>query len=138
MSDFKNFGKLPGQPSKLLKLAMKDFEACELSDDYKIDLDVWHRPNDEVCVVCLAGSVMAQTLQVSRWDEVTPVQYEEETPALRALDEFRLGEIREGLDYLDLEYDSWTNVAAAAYDDNLDQFKADMYKMIEIFEKEGL
>lgn len=90
---FKTFGKLPGQPSKLIDLAIKDFESVlKNSRHYEIDFSKWHYPNfDGKCAVCLAGSVMAETLKADILEKLRPGDFPEEEQALRALDFFRKG-----------------------------------------------
>lgn len=56
---------LPTKPSALLRLALEDLEAVEADKKYKVAMGKWHEPNG-ACKVCLAGSVLAKTLQVPR------------------------------------------------------------------------
>lgn len=57
---------LPDHPVELLELAYKDFLATQQDPRYKIDLARWHYyfQDRNVCHVCLAGTVMAQTLKI--------------------------------------------------------------------------
>lgn len=48
----------------------------------------WHEPYDDGCVVCLAGSVMAQTLGVPVTEYAIPCSIEN-SKQLRALNAFR-------------------------------------------------
>lgn len=76
--------KLPNKLSELIRLAMKDLELVENDEKYKVDMDMgsWHFPwfseeaehfdvddEVEVCNVCLAGAVMAKTLDYALWSE---------------------------------------------------------------------
>jgi hypothetical protein len=56
---------LPEKLSELLTTAINDLEACEAAEGYTIDMGVWHQwdGGHETCAVCLAGAVMAQTLE---------------------------------------------------------------------------
>lgn len=54
---------------QLLELALTDLEKAEKSKKHKIDMDVWYKPNG-VCTVCLAGSVMAFSLDAAIRKEV--------------------------------------------------------------------
>lgn len=54
--------------SDLLEVALKDLAAVErMKKTYKVDMGSWHEPkfgDDSRCAVCLAGSVMARTMQL--------------------------------------------------------------------------
>ncbi|MFT5127451.1 MAG: hypothetical protein ACI8W8_001054 [Rhodothermales bacterium] len=56
---------LPEKLSELLTAAINDLEACESADGYSIDMNVWHQwdGGHQTCAVCLAGAVMAQSLE---------------------------------------------------------------------------
>lgn len=52
---------------ELLALAIGDFRKVLADDRYAIDMGVWHSPGedgDDTCHVCLAGSVLAKTVQL--------------------------------------------------------------------------
>lgn len=55
----------PDKLSDLIRLALGDLRKCEESPNYRINMIYWHLniPDESRCIVCLAGSVMAQTLQ---------------------------------------------------------------------------
>ena len=99
---------LPSVPSALIKLALSDLAACENDPRYDIDMSYWHRPHTRgipfitrktTCEVCLAGSVMAQTLQCNIDLEVGALDFNSEDTVIRllALDHFRIGSIRMGI-----------------------------------------
>jgi hypothetical protein len=56
---------LPDKPSELIRLALHDMRLCEVNPDYKFDMATWHTyvPSEHICYVCLAGSVVANTLK---------------------------------------------------------------------------
>lgn len=56
---------LPDKPSELLVLALEDLEKVEKDPKYQVNMGTWHRPSEfePVCLVCLAGAVMAGHLQ---------------------------------------------------------------------------
>lgn len=56
--------QLPNKLSELLRLAVHDAQLCEQDERYELDMRVWHRghPGGK-CHVCMAGAVLAQTLQ---------------------------------------------------------------------------
>lgn len=55
--------KLPNKLSDLLRLAVRDAQACEADPKYKLEMETWHCPSHDgrVCFVCMAGAVMAKT-----------------------------------------------------------------------------
>lgn len=58
--------QLPNKLSQLLRLAVADAQKCEaMPEKYRLDMAVWHLPDEESgkCAVCMAGSVLAQTLR---------------------------------------------------------------------------
>ncbi len=55
--------------SRMLEMALEDLVAIETDPGYGIDMGVWHERGQErpsVCYVCLAGSVMAKSLDLSK------------------------------------------------------------------------
>lgn len=90
-------------PSKVLALALMDLEAIEkMPDTYKINMETWHTASNEgnapVCHVCLAGSVMSQTLGYRPDTDVFIDRVESEhdqtvATALVALEHYRRGYI---------------------------------------------
>lgn len=87
---------LPTLPSALLTLAIDDLELAENSPDYRVDMGIWHEPVSDQCNVCLAGAVMAFSLDVPRWDIIKSLQDFNDPAilhALGALDQFRSGNI---------------------------------------------
>ena len=94
--------------SNLIRRALSDLAACEIHDDYVVDMRVWHAPGKDSgqCVVCLAGAVMAQTLDAPFGSSVHPSDYIRQNDgidkwlcysALIAIDMARKGELREAL-----------------------------------------
>ena len=88
-------------PSELINTAMIDLEACERDPRYHIEMGMWHTgtsefqsPINDKCGVCLAGAVMAKTLDVNHRFSHAPDSFDIETEAaLRALDFFRVGNV---------------------------------------------
>lgn len=61
--------KLPDTLHGLMRVALDDLRLCAKDPCYKIHMGSWHRPRqdrngNEACWVCMAGAIMAQTLQV--------------------------------------------------------------------------
>lgn len=87
-------GELPDKPSELIFVALRDLRACESDTTYKIDMWTWHTGqlfSDEVCAVCLAGSVMAKSLDASNADHYTPNDFGRNRNKLVALNCLRIG-----------------------------------------------
>lgn len=81
--------RLPKKPSALILLALDDLAKAERSPRYRVDMGTYHggsenlpqydpatckvtRPKAAPCVVCLAGSVMAFSLNVPPEIDVEP------------------------------------------------------------------
>jgi hypothetical protein len=64
--------ELPELPSDLIEVAVHDLELCRADPRYEINMGAWHRPFDEVCHVCLAGSVLAKTFHADPHAFATP------------------------------------------------------------------
>jgi len=66
---------LPDKIGDLIRLAVKDLTLCEANPNYSIDMSEWHGycSDDDVCYVCLAGCVLAQTVGLPRyqWTDLT-------------------------------------------------------------------
>ena len=90
--------KLPNTLSGLLHLAVADAQKVARKPGYKLNMTVWHWPERKVrtkrtvCDVCMAGSVIANTLKVRRthntepWDLPHALQ-----PKIEAINSMRLG-----------------------------------------------
>lgn len=57
--------RLPRKLSECLMLALEDLEVADRSSKFTVDMGAWYSRNKSTghCVVCLAGSVMALSLQ---------------------------------------------------------------------------
>jgi hypothetical protein len=67
--------KLPNKVSELIMVAANDLVKCHENKAYEIDMRVYHSPkigNDNVCVVCLAGAVIASTFEVDSKEHTCP------------------------------------------------------------------
>lgn len=135
--------KLPDKPSELIRVALADLRKVEaMPDVYKIDMGDWHAVDDDSnhCFVCLAGSVMAQTLKVDAGSNCEPWDFDEVTCGkLEALNEFRAGCVRAGLSCLDVENGpSVDDREMARYADNPEAFHRDMQTLASDLEAVGL
>ena len=65
----------PGTLHELLALAIEDCRKIAVDPRYEFHMGVWHTPDDEgdgACGVCMAGAIMACTLQVDPGVEMIP------------------------------------------------------------------
>lgn len=142
---FRTFGKLPGQPSALLRLALHDLEKIENDQDYTVNMINWHiyRLSLDRCEVCLAGAVMAKTLEGDRRSNYWNVNFYQESPALDALDYFRVGKIGNALDCLGQTEGVYSRgipltATITRYQDNPKQFKKEIEELGSFLEDKGL
>ena len=54
--------KLPNSLHETMELAFKDMEVISKDPRYELNMDHWHTPQVDKCLVCKAGSIMANTL----------------------------------------------------------------------------
>jgi hypothetical protein len=89
---------LPTLLSELLRLAVWDAIATEQTPGYMLRMNDWHVPiSTELCAVCLAGSVMVQTLGVPRNERLRPEDFPEHRTALEDINDMRNGDVPDGL-----------------------------------------
>lgn len=88
--------KPPETLHELLALALADYDIISQRPDYVIDMSRWHSPRikGRICHVCLAGCVIANTLQYTKDMHVNPNDVDEMwAEALEYLDDLRTGVI---------------------------------------------
>ena len=86
--------KPPETLHELLALALADYDIISQRPGYVIDMMSWHAPKDKerTCHVCLAGCVIARTLQYDKDICAIPDDFDENwAEALEYLDDLRLG-----------------------------------------------
>ena len=100
--------KPPKKLWKLLELAMTDLAKAERSKKFKIDMGTWLSTNG-TCKVCLAGSVMAFSLDgvekckaegeaLNERKYLSPVRFDDWQFALEACNQARMGDMYEAWD----------------------------------------
>lgn len=135
---------LPSKPSDLIRAALADLKKVEARPDiYRVNMDVWHREHrtDAVCEVCLAGSVISQELGAQPNEHRGPEDFDQETTwKMHALNEFRVGNVFDGLCYLDCA-DRWLGAdtrRVADYAESPAAFHRDMQTLASDLEAVGL
>jgi hypothetical protein len=133
--------KLPDKPSELIRLALSDLAKCEQDNTrYIIDMHTYYLRDGKYCVVCLAGSVMAQTLE-GNFDYVPNlVKTTTDCQKLYALNAFRVGDVADGLtcmyeeqpEFVPLQYE------VPRYEDDKEGFKSSLYHIAGLLEVAGL
>lgn len=139
------------RPSQLIRVALKDLERAEASPHYSVSMGIWHEPEwatnfdaDDICQVCLAGSMIAFSLEGNRSDDIVPGDFGAEIQdRLLALDCFRRGKIRAGLIHMQVLRDEQespvTDVCAVMpYETDPTAFKDDMAWIADALEGAGL
>lgn len=134
---------LPDKPSELIKLALKDLELCELDPNYQIEMRTYYsRDEQRPCLVCFAGAVIAQTLNVTKFGYLAPWQMDldaRDVNKLYALNSIRLGMIHDCQAQLGLRRSKLPEyVKVSPYEDDKIQFKADMLKIAQLLEGHNL
>ena len=89
---------LPDLPSALIRVALTDLQVIQKNPAYNIKMSMWHMTlvDDEetICQVCLAGAVMANTLNADITRDMSPQDYSRvDARKLDALDDFRNGHV---------------------------------------------
>lgn len=93
--------KLPGHPADLLKLALKDMKKCLKNEQYKIEMGFWHwaQLDTNTCYICIAGAIMAQTLNTPPNISKRPEDFSNKDiqNKLQAIDLILAGDILDGV-----------------------------------------
>jgi hypothetical protein len=133
-------------PSQLIKVALKDLEVAERSDQTSINMSFWVLPRcsaaENRCTVCLAGAVMVGSLGASTSEHGTPEDYFNifVRNRLYAIDQFRKGEVSSGLNLMDVPLPKGmpTYVFVPHYGFHTDAFKRAMADLVDLLESYNL
>jgi hypothetical protein len=71
--------RLPDKMSELLQIALNDLNTIKSDDTYVVDFKSYHTPDDRKCRVCLAGCVIAITLNMDKSRDAHPSGYDRDT-----------------------------------------------------------
>jgi len=132
---------LPNTPSELIRVALADLRKVEVDERYKVDMGWWHKIDGAApCSVCLAGAVMAKTLEVPITSDIHPRVFGQEiTDRLYALGYFRTGTVNMGFYRLDIHRPPHIPEAVTIpeYADGREPFHAAMNEMANQLKKAG-
>ena len=126
---------LPNDPSELIRLAIADLEKVEHDERYSVNMNAWHEPIEEVCCVCLAGALMAGTLNGDPGSCLDPRDFDGPTRAkLWALNSLGRGNVLAAFTGLGLGlvYERGRrpySFLICRYRDDPDSFKRDMLEL---------
>lgn len=142
--------KLPDLPSAILRHAMEDLVKVENDPRYAVSMSDWHSlyngdDEDQLCHVCLAGAVMAKTLEVplDLGGDSSFFSLEgtfEDWRKFTMLDFLRSGHIEDALDWVHKELPEGipSQMEVTDYTDNPIEFKHEMEKIAIMLEEAGL
>jgi hypothetical protein len=137
---------LPEKPSALIRLALADLRKVEQDPQYEVDMEKWHHPGAQTCMVCLAGAVIAKSLAADPNTGSSPGTLHEQgkisgpdLEKLLALNNFRENYTRAGFmrvtgrDVPHVTEFPWV----PHYDVDPERFHLALNRTADIFEKEG-
>ena len=152
---FAKFGKLPGRPSALIRLALADLRYVERhKKTFGVDMNSYAVKHSGKCHVCLGGAALAGTVgfDVDKMglDESAGADYAtlcdiddtfgDAATAAYALDCFRTGELLEAFAMLDLEFPDHqvaNTIYIVRYSDNPSLFKKQLGQLADQLESIG-
>lgn len=130
----------PKRMSEAIRMAVADLEAVEKLPQYRIDMGAWHEPApDGLCEVCFAGAVMARThkLPQHRYSSGFDIAGWDWNCVFDALNELRKGGVASAAQSMGVKIPSFHKMDVTSYDENPEQFKADMLRTASFLEAEG-
>jgi len=133
--------QLPKKLSDLIELALGDLIKCERSPKYKIDMGNWHHPRLDKCFICLAGAIIAQSLNVDVKTDYYPSDFNDFTERrLNALNFLRGGNVGFAYSTLDerRKLTHFLDRSIISYEDNPGKFKRQMRKLARDLREAGL
>ena len=125
-------------PSELIRVAINDLKLCEADPRYAISMGEWHKPGYFKCSVCLAGAVMAQTLNAPLTSEVKPIDFDGHTyDVLTAVDLLRTGQVEQALYLITGYFIRWSSREITEHWKNRTQFEIDLLELADDLEYRG-
>lgn len=129
--------ELPNKLSSLLTLALDDLLLAEADPRYRVDMRDWHHFDGEYCNICLAGAVLAFSLNESLEDNEL-VKARPVWNKLWALDELRKGYVDHAARELRLSYLKWPMVSIPSYEEDRYQFHSSLRRLASDLATAGL
>ena len=148
--------KLPQKLSDILELALEDLNQVERDPNYYVSMGVWHTPSTvgfgdkerEVCMVCLAGSLLAKSVKIPlqiTYTEMDTDRYVQNN--MRAIDNARVGDFQnalysmgvsaENVSKFEKKFYSQIKTPLVEYERDSKEFKKNMKEAIEFLREEG-
>lgn len=133
---------LPNKLSDLILLALKDLTLCEKDPNYGINMNSWHLSScgfeaGEYCQVCLAGSIIAKSLNAPIENSYRPTHFPSTIRyKLEALDAVRLGLPNRALRHLGREKQPMKDFVPVLYSRSPKKFKQSLRtvaKMLKLY-----
>jgi hypothetical protein len=124
---------LPNKKSELLKLALRDLEVVEKDDKYTVDMHNYYCQKMDSCYVCLAGAVMANTLDA----ESIVIENRVHTYMYGESNKNKLRWLNDVREFCEDKHNNLIEVCGidhCEYDDDPDNFKVSIRKVIEYYE----
>jgi hypothetical protein len=136
--------RLPSKPSALILLALKDLASVErLKNKYRVNMKQWLAQKGGKCNVCLAGAVMARSLNLKpkndrgTFYDMTPSQQNK----MFALNSFRVGCIHDGLREMGIDAPYGLNSLHRTFPEykrGRHEFQDAMLEMVSVLKSFGL
>ncbi len=132
--------------SRALEMALEDLALVDKDPSYTVYMSTWHSPmGDDQCAVCLAGSVMAKSLDAPKDKRVDFSTYYDTatnnrvTRRLLALNCLRVGAIGDALEHMGEKRPSGLpsemRSVAPSYTNGREVFRSDMQNIITELKK---
>ena len=145
--------QLPDTLSALIRLAVKDMDLVKADPNYELDMNFWHTPDLTKCHVCMAGSVIAKTLNCFSEQSLFPSRFADAgiRKKLWSLNSVRLGELMDAwYRFYSAEYTRYDDgfkyicgpnegtFRVPSYETDYEKFKNTMLKFADMIEKEEI
>jgi hypothetical protein len=134
--------ELPEKLSELIEVALEDLEKVErLPKVYRVEMSTWHRQEEGLCSVCLAGVVIAMRLGLAPTEtlKISSSAPNKTQKALLALNATRCGAVQDAVLYLGGDFDKApAYVSVTAYSRDPAEFKKDLRAIVEHLKGVGL
>jgi len=127
-------------PSELLTQALEDLKLCEQNPNVKINMNDWYERDNNICYVCLVGSIMYNNIDSPHlYNSLSIYNFNEyDVKKFKALEKFRTGYVKCGLDCLNKRNYGVQDRDTTSYYINKNKFYKDMYRLVEDLKKVGL